>query len=266
MNKFSIRLMALSALVALFALTASAQDFQRNFNLGAGGSVNVRNISGDVIVNGYEGQAIVVTAIKSGRDREKVNIEDRSTGNAVDVRVDYPDRCDNCDVEVRFEVKVPRNIAYKFNSFSSVSGDVSVTGVTGDLTAKTVSGETTVNNVSGTVNATSVSGEVRVGKVEGTVSAKSTSGDVEVEILSLEGSAGAMEFSSVSGDVRVKLPGNLDAEVKLSTMSGGLKTDFPLTIEESKYGTGRKANGRIGSGSRNLKISTISGDVSLLRL
>lgn len=266
MNKLSIRLMALSVLIALIGVTASAQDFQRSFNLGTGGSVNVRNISGDVIVNGYEGQAIVVTAIKSGRDREKVNIEDRSTGNVVDVRVDYPDRCDNCDVEVRFEVKVPRNIAYKFNSFSSVSGNVSVTGVTGDLTAKTVSGETTVNNVSGTVNATSVSGEVRVGKVEGTVSAKSTSGDVEVEILSLEGSAGAMEFSSVSGDVRVKLPGNLDAEVKLSTMSGGLKTDFPLTIEESKYGTGRKANGRIGSGSRNLKISTISGDVSLLRL
>ena len=265
MNRFSLRLMTLSLFVALAGVTASAQDFQRSFNLGAGGSVNVRNISGDVIVNGHDGQAIIVTAIKSGRDRDKVNIEDRSTGNAVDVRVDYPDRCDNCDVDVRFEVKVPRSIAYKFNSFSSVSGNVSVTGVTGDLNAKTISGETTVNNVNGSVNASSVSGDVHVGKVEGTVSAKSTSGDVEVEILSLEGAAASMEFSSVSGDVLVKLPGNLDADVKLSTMSGGLKTDFPLTIEESKYGTGRKANGKIGNGSRVLKISTLSGDVCLLR-
>ncbi len=265
MNKLSIRLMIFSLLIALAGFTASAQDFQRSFNLGAGGSVSVRNVSGNVVVNGYDGQAVVVTATKQGRDRDRVNIEDRSTGNTIDVRVDYPDRCNNCDVEIQFDVKVPRNIAYKFNSFSSVSGDVSVTGVTGELTAKTVSGETTVNNVNGSVNATSVSGNVHVGKVEGTVSAKSTSGEVEVEILSLEGSAGSMEFSSVSGDVRVKLPGNLDANVQLSTMSGGLKTDFPLTIEESKYGTGRKANGKIGNGSRNLKISTISGDVSLLR-
>lgn len=264
MNKFSLRVMALSALLALVAVAASAQDFQRSFNLGAGGSVNVRNISGDVIVNGYDGQAVIVTATKTGRDRDKVNIEDRSSGGTVDVRVDYPDRCD-CDVEVRFDVKVPRNIAYKFNSFSSVSGNVTVTGVTGELIAKTVSGETTVNNVNGSVNATSVSGNVHVGKVEGTVSAKSTSGEVEVEILSLEGAASSMEFSSVSGDVHVKLPSNLDADVRLSTMSGGLKTDFPLTIEESKYGTGRKAQGRIGNGSRPLKISSISGDISLTR-
>ncbi|MFN0111429.1 MAG: DUF4097 family beta strand repeat-containing protein [Blastocatellia bacterium] len=265
MNKLSIRLMIFSLLIALAGFTASAQDFQRSYNLGAGGSVNVRNISGDVIVNGYDGAAIIVTAIKSGRDRDKVNIEDRSAGAAVDVRVDYPDRCDNCDVEVRFEVKAPRGIAYKFNSFSSVSGDVSVTGVSGELTAKTVSGNTTVNNVNGAVNAHSVSGNVHVGKVAGTVSAKSTSGNVEVEIVSLDSTTGAMDFASISGDVSVKLPGNLDAEVKLSSMSGKLKTDFPLTIEESKYGAGRKANGRLGNGSRNLKISTISGDVSLLR-
>lgn len=265
MSKLSLRLMMFSVLIAAAGLTASAQDFQRSYNLGPGGSVSVRNISGDVIVTGYEGQAIIVTGIKSGRDRDRVNFDDRTGGNSVDVRVDYPDRCEDCRVDVRFEVKVPRNVSYKFNSFSSVSGNVNVTGVTGELTARTVSGDTTVNGVSGAVSATSVSGEVHVGKVEGTVSAKSTSGNVEIEIITLAG-AGSMEFASVSGDVNVKLPGNLDADVKLSSMSGRLKTDFPLEIEESKYGTGRKATGRLGSGSRNLKISTVSGDVSLLRM
>ena len=266
MNKLSIRLMTFSILLVLVGLTASAQDFQRSYNLGAGGSVSVRNISGDVVVTGYDGQAIIVTGSKHGRDSDKVTFDDRSAGGVVDVRVQYPERCENCNVDVRFEVKVPRNTAYKFNSFSSVSGNVSVTGVTGELSAKTVSGETTVNNVNGTVNASSVSGDVHVGKVEGTVSAKSTSGSVEVEIVSLEGMGNSMEFASVSGDVSVKLPGNLDAEVKLSSLSGRLKTDFPLEIEESKPGQGRKAAGRLGSGSRNLKISTVSGDVSLLRM
>lgn len=263
MKKLSLRLMALFALIGLLGATAMAQHFQRSYNLGQGGSVNVRNISGNVVVTGYDGQEIIVTAFKEGRDLDKVNIEDRSAGNNIDVRVDYPDRCEDCRVNVRFEVKVPRNISYRYNSFSSVSGNVEVTGVSGELNAKSVSGEVTVNNVNGSVNATSVSGDVHVGKVEGTASAKSTSGNVEVEVLSLEG-AGSMDFVSVSGDVRVKLPSNLDADVKLSTMSGALKTDFPLTIEESKWGTGRKANGRLGSGSRTLKLSSVSGDVSLL--
>ena len=65
---------------------------------------------------------------------------------------------------------------------------------------------------------------------------------------------------------RVKLPANLDADVRMSTLSGGLKTDFPLQIEEPERGPGRRATGRIGGGSRNLKLSTTSGSVSLLRM
>jgi len=266
MKRFSLRLMAFSALAcAVLSLTGLAQDFQRNYSLGSGGSINVRNISGDVKVTGYDGQAVIVTGIKEGRTRDKVSIEDQSSGNTVDVRVRYPERCNDCDASVRFEVKVPRNVAYRFNSISSVSGEVDVADVSGEVTAKSISGEVTVNNASGPVNASSVSGNVHVGRVEGTVNAKSTSGNVEVEIISLEGT-GNMEFGSVSGNVRVKLPGNLDAEVNLSTMTGDLKTDFPLTIEEAKHGSGRKANGRIGNGGRQLKLSSVSGDLSLLRM
>lgn len=265
MNHVRARFLFLSVVLCAFAgLTGLAQDFQRSFNLGAGGSVNVRNVSGDVIVSGYEGNAVVVTAVKEGRDRDRVSIEDQSSGGAVDVRVRYPEQC-NCDASVRFEVKVPRSVAYRFDAFSSVSGDVEVKGVTGDLRAKSVSGNVTVNGVSGAVNANSVSGTVHVGEINGTVNAKSTSGNVEVEIRQLYGE-GNLEFSSVSGDVRVKLPGNLAADVKLSTLSGDLRTDFPLTIEEAKFGPGRRANGMVGGGGRALKLSSTSGSVSLIRM
>src|SRR5262249_182443 len=119
--------------------------------------------------------------------------------------------------------------------------------------------------VAGAVNAISTSGNVHVGEINGTVSGKSTSGNVEVEITQLNG-ASDMEFASISGDVQVKLPANLDADVKMSTLTGGLKTDFPLTIEESERGPGRRAAGRIGGGSRNLRLSSTSGSVSLLSM
>jgi hypothetical protein len=52
----------------------------------------------------------------------------------------------------------------------------------------------------------------------------------------------------------------------MSTISGGLKTDFPIEVTEPRYGPGRSAKGRIGSGARNLHIRSVSGRVSLLKL
>jgi hypothetical protein len=263
MKQFQIRLMVLSTLLCVMAVAASAQDFRKSYEVGQGGTINVRNVSGDVVVTGYEGETVLVLGFKEGRDRDRVWVEDNSGANNVDVRARYPEHCD-CNASIRFEVKVPRG-NYKFDAISSVSGDVEVTGVSGDLRAKSVSGDVTVKGVTGAVNATSVSGNVRVGENNGAVSGKSTSGNVEVEIMQLAG-AGDMEFASVSGNVRVKLPANLDADVRMSTLSGGLKTDFPLNIEEPERGPGRRATGRIGSGSRNLKLTTTSGSVSLLRM
>ncbi|HEY6402680.1 MAG TPA: DUF4097 family beta strand repeat-containing protein [Blastocatellia bacterium] len=263
-KQFQIRLAIASALACLLlSLNVAAQDFRKGYEIGQGGSINVRNVSGDVTVTAYEGAAVLVLGFKEGRDRDLVQIEDNSAGNKVDVRARYPENC-QCNASIRFEVKVPRG-NYKFDAISSVSGDVEVSGVNGELRAKSVSGNVTVSGVSGAVNANSVSGNVHVGEINGTVSGKSTSGNVEVEILQLSG-AGDMDFASVSGNVRVKLPANLDADVKMSTLSGGLKTDFPLNIVEPDSGPGRSAAGRVGGGSRNLRLSSTSGTVSLLSM
>ncbi len=264
MKQFQIRLVIFSALVCLlFSLNAAAQDFRKSYEVGQGGSISVRNVSGDVTVTVYEGETVLVLGFKEGRDRDLVSVEDNSAGNNVDVRARYPQNCD-CNASIRFEVKVPR-VNYKFDAISSTSGDVEVTGVSGDLWAKSTSGNVTVRGVTGAVNARSTSGNVHVGENNGTVSGRSTSGNVEVEIAQLSG-ASDMEFASTSGNVRVKMPANLDADVRMSTMSGGLKTDFPLTIEEPERGPGRRAAGRVGGGSRNLRLSSTSGSVSLLSM
>jgi DUF4097 and DUF4098 domain-containing protein YvlB len=250
MKSYLFRLFTFSGVICLLlSFTVSAQDFQKNYRIGAGGSVKIHNVSGDVKVTGYNGDTITVTAYKEGPDTDKVTIEDSSSGNNVDVRARYPENCD-CNVSVNFDVKVPSEIHYRYDSITSVSGDIEISNIKGELNTKSVSGDVSVKGAAGAVNAASVSG------------------DVEVEIRSLEGTDGAgnMEFNSVSGDVEVKLPGNLDADVKISTLSGDLKTDFPLQVEEKKRGPGRSASGRLGNGSRTLKLSTVSGDINLSRI
>lgn len=244
MKRKLFRFSIMPALVGLaLGATAAAQDFQKTYRIGAGGQIRVGNVSGDVIVTAYDGDSIVVTGTKQGRDRDMIEIEDRSGAGNVDVGVRYPKRC-NCEASVRFEVQVPRSVKYEFDQIASVSGDVQVSGVTGRVRASAVSGDVIIKDVSGTVSASAVSG------------------DVQVEINRLDG-ADDMRFNTVSGDVSVMLPSGLDAEVDISSFSGSIKTDFAIEVRSERYGSRNSAHGRLGDGSRRLKMSSVSGDISL---
>ena len=250
-----------AALCLAAAAGASAQDFQRSYNLESGGTVNIANVSGDVALTGYDGAAVVVTAHKTGRDRDMVEVEDTSTPGRVSLRAKYPNNC-NCDAGVRFEVRVPRNGNIIFEKISTASGDVKAEGFAGRVRLSTASGDVTVRGVSGEIQASSASGTVRVADAAGQVNASTASGDVEVELTRLEGD-GDMRFSSASGDVRVRLPSTVNAYVNLSTASGSIETNFPIEVKSNRHGPGSRAEGQLGSGARTLKISSASGNVSL---
>lgn len=259
-----VRLAACAGLLVLASAAQSfAQDFSKSYSLPAGGSITVRNVSGDVTLTGYDGQQVMVTATKVGEDLDMVEVEDLSSGNRVDLRAKYPNNCHRCNVSVNFDIKVPRSTRYQVGPVSTASGDIRLTGVNADAKVTTASGNVTVSDCAGDIHASTASGEVQVRNVAGTVNASSASGDVDVEIDRLEG-AGDMKFSSASGDVKVRLPSSADADVSMSTASGRIQTNFPIEVRESKYGSGSRARGRLGSGARMLQISTASGDVSLM--
>ena len=243
------------------SVAASAQDFQRSYNLEAGGTVEIANVSGDVNLTGYDGSAVVVNAFKHGRDSNLVEVEDTSTPGRVSLRAKYAENC-NCDASVRFEVRVPRSANINFEKISTASGNLKAEGFTGRLHLSTASGDVTVSRVGGEIKASSASGTVRVADAAGTVNASSASGDVEVELTRLEGT-GDMKFSSASGDVHVRMPTNIDARVSMSTVSGDIETNFPIEVKQNRHGSGSRAEGQLGSGARTLKISSASGNVSL---
>jgi DUF4097 and DUF4098 domain-containing protein YvlB len=240
---------------------AGAQDFQRSYDLEAGGTVNIINVSGDITLKGYDGSALAVSGYKEGRDRGEVEVEDTGTPGHVSLRAKYPPHCE-CDASVRFEVRVPRSANISFEKIATASGNLKAEGFAGRVTLQTASGDVTVRGVSGEIRASSASGTVRVADAAGTVNANSASGNVEVELTRLEG-GGDMRFSSASGDVNVRLPAGIDARVDMSTASGSIETNFPIEVKNNRYGSGSRAEGQLGSGARLLKLSSASGNVSL---
>jgi len=242
--KRSIKVVVMAAaMVVLLAGLVSAQDFKKAYTIPAGGQISVKNVSGDVKVTGYNGSNILVDAYKVGKDRDLVTIEDLSTGDKVQLRVHYPEHC-NCDASVNFEVRVPSNVDYTFDSIGSVSGDVELTGVQGNIKTESVSGDVVLTDVGGTIKASSVSGSVNA------------------QVTRID-KPGDLRFSSVSGSVAVKAPTNLNVDIDMSSVSGAVQTDFPIEVQKEQFGPGQHARGRLGSGTTTLRISTVSGKVSL---
>jgi len=147
-------------------------------------------------------------------------------------------------VKVDIEIGLPQSVKYKIIRIITRSGKVDV------------------SNVEGQFFITSERGNVELKSVKGGVTASSVNGNISVSIEHAQ--ERPMNFSSISGNVEVVAPKNLDAMIDMLSRVGLLKTDFPLDITERRY-MGKFAKGKLGNGLMALGISSNSGRVSLLQ-
>jgi DUF4097 and DUF4098 domain-containing protein YvlB len=85
------------------------------------------------------------------------------------------------------------------------------------------------------------------------------SGNVRAD---LQGDVGSLSVETGSGDVSIKAPATLGAEVEIETASGDIETDFPVQITRHARD---HMSGRIGDGKGSIAIETGSGGVRLLK-
>jgi hypothetical protein len=109
------------------------------------------------------------------------------------------------DVSVDFTVKLPAGVRY---APQAVNGGVTALGLKSDVDASSVNGNVKVETT-GLVHASSVNGSI-----EATMGATSWSGP--------------LGFSTVNGSIDATMPPGINAEVHATTVSGSLKSDFPM--------------------------------------
>lgn len=243
------------------------------------GALDLTQIAGDVRVTVGRGNEIRVEAVKRVRHRNpeeakrwlnELRVDVTQVGGRLEVRTVYPRVPGNrgWSGSVDYSITVPQSAAV---SAKTVSGDVTVTGVGGEVRAETVSGDVDVSATPNLALAKTVSGDVRardiaasiltLSTVSGTVSAErlkvrtldagSVSGDLrlvdlEVERLTAKTLSGNIdftgrlargaryEFNAHSGDVRVMLPADTAGfEMDATTFSGSVRSDFPVTLRSA---------------------------------
>jgi len=285
------RLVAIMAGVTavLLAPRAGAQTLDTTVAVRAGARLDLQNISGTVQIRATRRQDVRIH-VEYDRARIEIDASPSSVGirtvprrgmgdadysievpvgmsltvNAVSSDIDVRDVCGEAELQsVSGEVRLA--CAQGNVSVQSVSGDVTAGDVRGRLEVASTSGGVTVHNARADVAAHSVSGDVTLDRVEGQdVSAETVSGEVTFSGPIREG--GRYRFQSHSGDVTIRPDGALNATISVSTFSGDLESDFPVTLTPSQGRfRPREFEFTVGGGNARLRLESFSGTIYLRR-
>ncbi|MEZ5064603.1 MAG: DUF4097 family beta strand repeat-containing protein [bacterium] len=283
---------ALGTIVLLGASVAYAdRPVDQTAKVNKDGTVSVSNIAGSVTVVGGNRSDVHITG-RLDDNVEELRVEERDGDLRIEVILP---RRSHRGGDADLKLEVPKGVALDIETVSAnievegVAGDVDLESVSGGVRVEGGDGVADVQSVSGdieltgafeNVDAESVSGGIDVKGASGRIDASTTSGRIEVaggdfDSVDLESMSGRVEFAgdprkdadisieSFSGRVVLTLPASLSAEIDVETHSGSIESDFGSGVRKEKYGAGAWLETSVGGGEASIEVSTFSGSVSL---
>ncbi len=247
-------LLALLLLLPAFAWAAESADngFHWKGRLEPEKVVTIKSISGSIEVTGVAGDEVEVTATKSGPHSDRLQIQVIPSEEGILVCETYRyagDSSDTCGQlgshnhshgstpNVAYVIRLPRNLR---------------------LGASTVNGSVAAHSLGRYADISSVNGSVEISTAKW-AQATSVNGSIRAQF----GEAGwdTLKLHTVNGGIHVSLPSDVNTEVHFSSVNGNFDSDFPITTQGRM---GRHSfEGKIGSGGRDLELSTVNGSVEL---
>jgi hypothetical protein len=239
-----------------------SQEITERFE-GSFDELEIRNVSGPILVEGWNQDYIQVHYIKQARTTrylEEFEIEIEPRGSRLSIRPIYRKIAGSPFGSVSFDVKVPSSI--KKIRANNISGNIDIEnlGAGVEQTLETVSGQIDTER-SGELRAKSISGAIHFASSGRTLDINSVSGRIQGEILGLD-PGGSVEINTISGGVQLEIFSGFDADLRLQSVSGSVSCEFPVQIIEQKR---NKLEGTVGDGTVPFEVETVSGRISLSR-
>lgn len=242
-------------LIAPFALGSDegriTEEFHKVYPLTADGRIELDNVNGAVHISSWDRNEVKVDAVKSARSKgrlDEARIEIRSEASHLAIRTQYPEhdrtfwndnRHDN-PASVEYTLTVPRQA--RLDEIKLVNGALDIQDVAGEVRASCVNGHIEARNLHGRAELNTVNGSL----------------NAQVEQMP----SSSLNFKSVNGGLRVTLPSDAKADIKASTISGGISNDFGLAVSRHQF-VGQSLHGELGGGGTEVKLSTVNGGIEI---
>jgi tRNA A-37 threonylcarbamoyl transferase component Bud32 len=220
------------------------------------GRFSIDNVNGKIEIHGWDSNVVVVSSYVHGRDAEKVKaVTSDIDSDAVHafVHTKFPPEdhgflrlwshnAGNKSPTVDYVIQVPRHAILE--NITSVNGQILVDGVSSEITASTVNGETQIKGAAGSLKLSTVNGRINAD-------------------MTALGKGQTVSLDAVNGHIELELPTNAQADVSVSTLNGGISTDFPSLKVEKEFPVGNKLSGSLGGGGGTVKVTTVNGAVNI---
>ena len=251
------------------------EPFSKTIRLGQKGTLDLTTIAGDVTVVAAGSDDVKIDATKRVRGTNETNarallkqleVQINQRPELLEVRTQFPRRTSFPFVTVDYNVTVPAGTSL---TLKTVSGEVQITGVRGDVNANTVSGGMMLSGLkSRALELETVSGDLHLAAVDSDrVQVRTISGDIDYDGRLAR--SGRYDMQSHSGDIRIVAPGSPGFDIEASTFSGGISSDYPVTPRGTggnslaSHGPGRTVRGSFGDASAVLTLRSFSGDITI---
>jgi DUF4097 and DUF4098 domain-containing protein YvlB len=239
---------------------------KRTIALGPTGTLDLRNISGDITVTAGSGDVAIEIVrrargrtdadVRRGLDEVTTDIDHRGDRATVSTRHLRTDRLPY-RVAVDYIVTAPAGTTLTVNT---TAGDVSVTGIAGPLVVETVAGDIRIAQARRLAKARAMAGDITLTDVDADagLDAGTFSGDVRLERvkarrLAVDGTSGDIVAIDVAAD-----------DAMLKTISGDVEFSGPLAANgryELRAHSGDVRMTIAGSTGFTLEATTFSGSV-----
>lgn len=138
-------------------------------------------------------------------------------------------------------------------------------------------GTIAVRDVTGTLQLTNINGPVTATNVNGAVIAESVNDAIDVGLAGINANE-ATSLSSLNGDLTLRLPANVGAELRIDSSEGQIESDFELDVKPGKPSVVRNEGRRgvsvrvedaivatVNGGGPVIKLKTLNGKIKIVK-
>jgi DUF4097 and DUF4098 domain-containing protein YvlB len=131
-----------------------------------------------------------------------------------------------------------------------------------NLSLKTHNGGVSIADVRGQIEFDALNGGVSLKRLAGSVKGHTVNGGLSIELAGNRWDGDGLNVQTTNGGVSMTIPENYSARLETSTVNGGMKIDFPITVQGKIE---REISTDIGSGGTTIRATTTNGGVTIRR-
>jgi DUF4097 and DUF4098 domain-containing protein YvlB len=129
-----------------------------------------------------------------------------------------------------------------------------------NLEAVTQNGGVSAESVEGDLDFEAMNGGIRVENVGGDVHGRTTNGGVSASLSGASWRGRGLDLRTTNGGVNLRIPRVYNARLETGTTNGGMRIDFPITVEGY---IGKRIQTQLGSGGPTVRVVTTNGGVQV---